>query len=230
MVIISPVSGSSGLGAAGFWKSVRPPAPGLTPETCERPDCGKSPPLKLRPSPRPRPKSGRWDPIPPRPGGNFAAGVFSPERDTGFTGNWMNPTLSPTWGPVGAGGGGGGVTGMAGGAGDSTAAAACSPLATAVSMVSASTASSGTGAATAGAVGTGVGSGGAVTNMIFSGSAAGLAGASDGTGFFPASCSSRYSAVILSRELEGTLAAVMPSSLAFARTSLFSRPSFFEIS
>src|SRR5687768_11532902 len=41
------------------------------------------------------------------------------------------------------------------------------------------------------------------------------------------SCSSRYSAVILSSELEGTLAVAMLKSLAFASTDLLSRPSFF---
>ena len=41
------------------------------------------------------------------------------------------------------------------------------------------------------------------------------------------SSSSRYSAVILSSELDGTLAAVMPNSLALASTSLLSMPSFF---
>jgi hypothetical protein len=42
--------------------------------------------------------------------------------------------------------------------------------------------------------------------------------------------SSRYSAVILSSELDGTLAAAMPKDFAAARISLFSKPSFFEIS
>lgn len=41
------------------------------------------------------------------------------------------------------------------------------------------------------------------------------------------SCSSRYSAVILSSELDGTLAVAMPSSLALASTDLLSKPSFF---
>jgi hypothetical protein len=43
-------------------------------------------------------------------------------------------------------------------------------------------------------------------------------------------CCSRYSAVILSKELEGTLAALMPSSFAFARTSLLSMLSFLAMS
>lgn len=45
-----------------------------------------------------------------------------------------------------------------------------------------------------------------------------------------ASCCSKYSAVILSNELDATLAAAMPSSLALFRTNLFSRPSFLAIS
>src|SRR5437870_1592802 len=42
-------------------------------------------------------------------------------------------------------------------------------------------------------------------------------------------CCSRYSAVILSRELEATLAAML-KALALESTSLFSKPSFFEMS
>ena len=44
------------------------------------------------------------------------------------------------------------------------------------------------------------------------------------------SCSSRNSAVILSSELEATLAALMPNALALEMMSLFSKPSFFEMS
>ena len=47
---------------------------------------------------------------------------------------------------------------------------------------------------------------------------------------FPAICSSRYSAVILSNVLEATFALVMPNSLALARTSLLGIPTFFAIS
>ena len=43
-------------------------------------------------------------------------------------------------------------------------------------------------------------------------------------------CCSRYSAVILSSELDGTLAAEMPSSLAFASTNLLSMLSFLAMS
>jgi hypothetical protein len=44
------------------------------------------------------------------------------------------------------------------------------------------------------------------------------------------SCCSKNSAVILSSELDGTLAAAMPSSLALTRTNLLSRLSFLAIS
>ena len=56
------------------------------------------------------------------------------------------------------------------------------------------------------------------------------AGSTTATGLPPPRCSNRYSAVILSSELEGTLAPVMPSSLALTRTSLLSIPSFFAMS
>ena len=46
----------------------------------------------------------------------------------------------------------------------------------------------------------------------------------------PAICSSRYSAVILSRVLEATFALVIPNSLALARTSLLGIPAFLAIS
>jgi hypothetical protein len=45
-----------------------------------------------------------------------------------------------------------------------------------------------------------------------------------------ANCSSRNSAVILSRVLDGTLAAAMPSSFALLSTNLLSRFSFLAIS
>ena len=47
-------------------------------------------------------------------------------------------------------------------------------------------------------------------------------GAGAATGLPPVNFSSRYSAVILSSELDGTLAAVMPNSLALARAGLTS--------
>jgi hypothetical protein len=53
--------------------------------------------------------------------------------------------------------------------------------------------------------------------------------AAGGGGSVLAISSSRNSPVILSSELEGTLAA-MPNSLALARTSLLSMPSFFAMS
>ena len=43
-------------------------------------------------------------------------------------------------------------------------------------------------------------------------------------------CCSRYSAVILSRELDGTLAAEIPISFALERTNLLSRLSFLAMS
>jgi hypothetical protein len=45
-----------------------------------------------------------------------------------------------------------------------------------------------------------------------------------------ANCSSKNSAVILSRVLDGTLAAAMPSSFALLSTNLLSRFSFLAIS
>src|SRR2546421_8702243 len=71
------------------------------------------------------------------------------------------------------------------------------------------------------------GSGGAET--ITTGSGAGGASAR-ARGLAPPNWTSRYSAVILSSELDGTLAPAMPSSLALARTSLLSIPSFFAMS
>jgi hypothetical protein len=65
--------------------------------------------------------------------------------------------------------------------------------------------------------------------MVAAWETAGVAGA-EGIGFPPESSSSRYSAVILSSELDGTFAAAMPNSFALARTSLLSKPSFFEMS
>jgi hypothetical protein len=62
------------------------------------------------------------------------------------------------------------------------------------------------------------------------GSSDGAAGGTAGCGRDARSSFSRYSAVILSNELEATRAARMPKSLALARTCLFSKPSFFEMS
>jgi hypothetical protein len=85
-----------------------------------------------------------------------------------------------------------------------------------------------------GGVSTGGGEGGvALTRTIGSCGIAGGAGGGGG-GALSSGCalrisSSRYSAVILSRVLDGTFAA-MPSDFAKARISLFSRPSFYEMS
>src|SRR5207247_1597735 len=81
----------------------------------------------------------------------------------------------------------------------------------------------------AGAAGVGV-SGGAETMRMGSGGAGAGGSSAKATGLRPPSCSSRYSAVILSSELDGTLAPAMPSALALARTSLLSIPSFFAMS
>src|SRR5690349_11554223 len=59
------------------------------------------------------------------------------------------------------------------------------------------------------------------------GISAAAGGAGSATFAIGRSCSSRYSAVILSSELEGTLAVAMPNSLALASTDLLSKPSFF---
>src|ERR1035441_6367931 len=135
----------------------------------------------------------------------------------------MNPTLSPICGPAGLGGGGGGNFGAAGLGGSTTGAGA-------VAVIVSTTAGSG--------LGSGGGGGAAVMRTIFSSTGAGLGGSGGGLGARRAatsgwgltiSCSS-HSAVILSSELEGTLAAAMPIALACARISLFSRPSFFEMS
>ena len=55
-------------------------------------------------------------------------------------------------------------------------------------------------------------------------------GGGGGGGANGAICCSKYSAVILSSELDATLAAAMPSVLALVRMTLLSRPSFFEMS
>ena len=91
-----------------------------------------------------------------------------------------------------------------------------------------------------GATGTAAGGGGrgAEITTIFSWGGAGLAFSStcrpenllDRSGRSFKSSTSKYSALILSSELDGTFAAVMPSDLALVRISLFSKPYFFAIS
>src|ERR1017187_1829835 len=116
----------------------------------------------------------------------------------------MNPTFSPTFGPAGLGGGGLGASTTGGG-----------------SSLPSGFGGSGGGVlmTTMGSLGAAFGTGG--------GGGASLAASS---GWSMQSCSSRYSALILSSELDGTLAAAMPSDLALAIISLFSKPSFFEMS
>src|SRR5208283_1987628 len=120
----------------------------------------------------------------------------------------MNPTFSPIFGPAGLGGGGGGST-TGGGA----------------------TSTWGGSSLTSGWGGSG---GGLMTTMGSTGAALGAGGGGASltatSGCSLQSSSSRYSALILSSELDGTLAASMPSDLALARITLFSRPSFFEMS
>ena len=88
----------------------------------------------------------------------------------------------------------------------------------------------GGGGAAAGGTGGGASAdgGGGETIGVADGAASGGGGGVFG-GKLAANCSSRYSPVILSSELDGTLAA-MPNSLALARTSLLSMPSLFAMS
>lgn len=182
-----------------------------------------------------------------RRGCAFAAPGRSPVFAGGLEGNWMKPTLSPTLGPGGGGGGAGGAgggstTGCAGGAaGSATGATAAGVVAgfarAGVATITGSTAT-GSGTAGGGAISGGGDSAGAVVGgRLGGGGAGGGAGGVGGGGLGAASsgwarriCCSRYSAVILSSELEATRAPVMPNSLALARTVLLSRPSLFEMS
>src|SRR6185503_8783729 len=85
--------------------------------------------------------------------------------------------------------------------------------------------------------GGGGGGGGAVMTTIFSSMTGALGVSTLGacnlaaiSGWSLRISSSRNSAVILSRELEATLAAVMPKALALEMMSLFSKPSFLAMS
>src|SRR5215472_14654018 len=117
----------------------------------------------------------------------------------------MKPIFSPSFGPAGLGGGGGG-------GGASTTDAGAAAAFTGSTLIS------------------GLGSGGgAVMMTIFSSTGGGLGFSTTGVGANLAaisgcslnSSSSRNSALILSSELDGTLAAAMPSALALARITLF---------
>src|SRR6266576_1373089 len=116
----------------------------------------------------------------------------------------MKPTLSPTFGPGGGGGGEGGAAGVAG----FVSALEISPVA--------ASASGGDSVVSGFGAGGGAGGCGGGTAAI--------------SGWSLRSRSSRYSAVILSSELDATRAAAMPNSLALERTSLLSKPSFFDMS
>lgn len=85
-------------------------------------------------------------------------------------------------------------------------------------------------ASTARTDGAGSGSGSGAFVRMTTGSGRIGAGASAVSGFLPPNCSVKYSAVILSSELDGTLAAAMPNSFALTSTSLLSMPSFFAMS
>ena len=136
----------------------------------------------------------------------------------------MNPTLSPIFGPAGLGGGGGG-----GGGGAAGLSAASTTGGGAVAVIVSTTAGSGLGSVRRRRRGD-------EDDFFLDGRGLGRFGRRLGasraatSGCILISSSSSHSAVILSSELEGTLAAAMPIALACARISLFSRPSFFEMS
>jgi len=131
--------------------------------------------------------------------------IFSPMAGLGGLGGAVGSTFAPT--VVGSSGGVAGVS-------------AIGAVASTLRLASGGSA----GVGTAGA------SGGAETMRMGSGGGGACGGSGAATGLRPPSCSSRYSAVILSSELDGTFAPVMPSALALARTSLLSIPSFFAMS
>src|SRR6266480_842126 len=137
----------------------------------------------------------------------------------------MNPTFSPIAGFGGESGSAGAITrGEIGGAFAST----TFVVASAEDVIA--PASTPTGLARGDVdISTGGDGGSAGAETITTGSGAGGASAT-ATGLAPPNCTSRYSAVILSSEHDGTLAPAMPSSLALARTSLLSIPSFFAMS
>src|SRR5438034_2297063 len=137
----------------------------------------------------------------------------------------MKPTLSPILGTLG----GGGASGTGGGLGASTTASALSsvtagtgaaPPTRGAGAVPMATEAAGASVGRESAAGIGwadVGRGSLASvaggETTITGSGADGVGRGGATGF-PPNCSSRNSAVILSSELEGTLAVVMPSSLA----------------
>lgn len=189
----------------------------------------------------------RWKSVRPpgesagRPGA-LPAAARSGGRGAGLLGSWIKPTLSPTRGAAGAGGGGGGAAGGGGTGGASATGTFASTTGSSIVVVGAGGSISGgagsmiTGARTSmGAggswTGSGAGGGGGGSIIWMTGcTGSGAAGGGAGAGLAGAKCPSRNSAVILSSELEGTRAVAMPSSLALARTSLLSIPSFFAMS
>ena len=153
-------------------------------------------------------------------------------------------------GVVAAGAAGGGTAGAAGlastgeitmGAVTATAGVGATPsvwagLASTTGGGSGLVSTSATGAVTT--MGGGTGAGGAEMISIFSSTGAGLGGSATCGLFSRAAISGRdlmissssHSALILSSELEGTLAAAMRKSFAIKSTSLLSMPSFFAMS
>src|SRR5436190_18969089 len=133
----------------------------------------------------------------------------------------MEPIFSPTFGPGGSAGGGGGI--LASGAGADT--SATSITGDSGSAEGAAVTVSVGAVVSRMALGAGASPGGGAvgvsptTTMGWLGGGAGTSAT-----LAPPSFSSRYSAVILSSELDGTRAAAMPSSLAFKSTSLLSMP------
>ena len=250
MVMTWASAGSRTFGVVDAGSAARPaPAafdwPGNLLPDIAVPACAPAPPRTPRISPR-RKSVLRWSID--RPGSLTAPG-FSGGFAPGLGRNWMNPTLSPNFGPGGGGGGGGasmtgsglvsgggslmslggGVgafcVGAAGAVGGATGAATAG-AASASRIIWISVRAGGGGAAITWSAGGG-GAGGGGTRV---GGEGGGGGGATHSGCSRMSCSSRYSAVILSSELEATRAAVRFSALALARTCLLSKPSFFEMS
>src|ERR1035441_3808804 len=223
-----------------------PLAPGMV-----GPDGATLPPRTPRISPRLLKSVRRWSIGRP---GSLAPPGFSAGLAPGLGRNWMNPTLSPTLGPDGGGGGGGGASttgtgfvsggssletmgglSIVGGAGEAGASAAGAAAAAAGAGAGAATASGWRLIWTAscdGAAGAAIGcsDGGGVATGGGAGGGGGGGGGAASSGYARMSCCSRYSAVILSSELEATRAAVRFNSFALANTCLLSKPSFFEMS
>ena len=176
----------------------------------------------------------------PLAAGFFLSSFFSRRRGSrrdGMPPKSMKPTCWPTFGPAGvSGSAGSGSSVGASASGSSTGTSDVSSVASVSSETSDSTCSVSSAVAS---VSGGSGSSATMSTGPVDFSSAGAvsvgvsvsAEASDSAGLRSlASCSSRYSAVILSSELEATLALVILRSLALARTSLLWTPRFLAIS